>query len=73
MRVCRWLFAFGKMFGERHVMSYLMSYSKELIVRNLFGGTVIDLRHTHIGWEKLISIWTVAGEELRFMFLPIGK
>lgn len=24
-------------------------------------------------WEKLISIWTVAGEELRFMFLPIGK
>lgn len=72
MRVCRWLLHSENVWGAaRHVV--LDELFKGAIVRTSFGGTVIDLRHTHIALGELISIWTVAGEELRFMFLPIGK
>lgn len=58
---------------ERHVMSYLMSYSKELLFVLRSGVQLLICVIPILRWEKLISIWTVAGEELRFMFLPIGK
>lgn len=66
-------FLHSKMFGERHVMSYLMSYSKELLFVLRSGVQLLICVIPILRWEKLISIWTVAGEELRFMFLPIGK
>lgn len=66
-------FCIRKMFGERHVMSYLMSYSKELLFVLRSGVQLLICVIPILRWEKLISIWTVAGEELRFMFLPIGK
>ena len=66
-------FLHSEMFGERHVMSYLMSYSKELLFVLRSGVQLLICVIPILRWEKLISIWTVAGEELRFMFLPIGK
>ena len=63
----------GFLHSERHVMSYLMSYSKELLFVLRSGVQLLICVIPILRWEKLISIWTVAGEELRFMFLPIGK
>ena len=67
-------FCIRKMFGgaARHVV--LDELFKGAIVRTSFGGVQLLICVIPIlRWEKLISIWTVAGEELRFMFLPIGK